>query len=376
MKKFYYYVATATLAAAAMFMASCSSDDDKPIDPPGPEKEVTITASPATIKADGTEAATFTVKYDNVDVTADAKTTIKNVASGENLTAVDGVYTFKTSTEGTYNFQATYDGKTSKTNASVTASNGTPPQPGDDFYKSIVLIKFTGTQCGPCTTYGEALHTVMEEFPGRLVKAEVHTNIPRADPYVYGPYAELQNFYLSSGDVGLAPSGTYDTKSPLRYQNTVEANATHIRSQFEDLLTNNPATCGIRVESTLNEATRKANAVITVMAKQKARYAVVAYLLQDSIRGPQANAGNNYLHMEVVRSQPIPQDGRNLGEIDVDKTASTTIEFDIPAKISNMANAKLLVYALKYDDLENKTINNGIYARLNEITDYRYEPAK
>lgn len=65
--------------------------------------------STATIINDGVDAATFTVTYQGEDVTAEA--TITNISASEQLKK--GVNTFTSSTSGTYEFRAGYDGEMS-----------------------------------------------------------------------------------------------------------------------------------------------------------------------------------------------------------------------------------------------------------------------
>ena len=81
---------------------------------PMPEyKELKITASPNRIKADGMEEAVFTVKYGDEDVTAEAE--IYNTATQEVIESKK----FASTTVGSYNFRARYDGQTTGVSATV-----------------------------------------------------------------------------------------------------------------------------------------------------------------------------------------------------------------------------------------------------------------
>lgn len=83
---------------------------------PVPEKKtLKITATPNRIKADGTEEAVFTVLYGEDDVTADAE--IYNTATKEVIQSKK----FSTTTVGSYNFRARYNGETTGTSAVVEA---------------------------------------------------------------------------------------------------------------------------------------------------------------------------------------------------------------------------------------------------------------
>lgn len=81
---------------------------------PVPEhKTLKISATPNRIKADGVEEAVFTVMYGDEDVTADAE--VYNTATQEVLENKK----FSSSTVGSYNFRARYDGQTTGVSAVV-----------------------------------------------------------------------------------------------------------------------------------------------------------------------------------------------------------------------------------------------------------------
>ena len=81
---------------------------------PVPEhKTLKISATPNRIKADGVEEAVFTVMYGDEDVTADAE--VYNTATQELIESKK----FTSTTVGSYNFRARYDGQTTGVSANV-----------------------------------------------------------------------------------------------------------------------------------------------------------------------------------------------------------------------------------------------------------------
>lgn len=81
---------------------------------PVPEhKTLKISATPNRIKADGVEEAVFTVMYGDEDVTADAE--VYNTATQEVIQSKK----FSSTTVGSYNFRARYNGETTGTSAVV-----------------------------------------------------------------------------------------------------------------------------------------------------------------------------------------------------------------------------------------------------------------
>ena len=83
------------------------------------DKDLVLSASKSEITADGTDKVTFTVKYGEEDVTANAS--IADAATGEVLSGSE----FATETAGSYEFVASYDGKESnKVKVDATAVSG------------------------------------------------------------------------------------------------------------------------------------------------------------------------------------------------------------------------------------------------------------
>lgn len=104
---------------------------------PAPEqKELKITATPNRIKADGVEEAVFTVMYGDEDVTADAE--IYNTATQEVIVSKK----FTSTTVGSYNFRARYDGQTTGVSANVEVYD--PALAGK--YEIGSILEFSGSK--------------------------------------------------------------------------------------------------------------------------------------------------------------------------------------------------------------------------------------
>ena len=104
------------LCAAALAFASCTQPTNGN---GGGDKDLVLSASKSEITADGTDKVTFTVKYGEEDVTANAS--IADAATGEALSGSE----FATETAGSYEFVASYDGKESnKVKVDATAVSG------------------------------------------------------------------------------------------------------------------------------------------------------------------------------------------------------------------------------------------------------------
>lgn len=148
---FRFAVMCAAFVALAGFMA-CSDDDSES----GPE--LVLSASTSSLAGGG--SVTFTVAFEDRDVTAEA--VIKNVTSGSEVQNA----TWTTNVAGTYEFQAAYDGMLSN----VVSVKVESDSESDAFYRHVLLTKFTATWCGPLcagATVFRAIETGrIRTFPG------------------------------------------------------------------------------------------------------------------------------------------------------------------------------------------------------------------
>ena len=162
---FRFAVMCAAFVALAGFMA-CSDDDSES----GPE--LVLSASTSSLAGGG--SVTFTVAFEDRDVTAEA--VIKNVTSGSEVQNA----TWTTNVAGTYEFQAAYDGMLSNV-VSVKAESHSE---SDAFYRHVLLTKFTATWCGPCAQaqrYFEQLKPEeSERFQSIFAKNEGAVTAPTA----------------------------------------------------------------------------------------------------------------------------------------------------------------------------------------------------
>ena len=116
--------------------AACSDDD-----PETPSGKLVLKASASSFVA-GEGNVTFMVTYDGEDVTSQAA--ITNVTTGEPVENA----AWTTTEIGEYKFQAVYDSYTSDP---VTVS-AIDKNKDKEFYRYVLLLKFTYMTCGNCVT--------------------------------------------------------------------------------------------------------------------------------------------------------------------------------------------------------------------------------
>ena len=138
-----------------------------------------LTATKPRIAADGTDATSFVVNYEGADVTAQAK--IKNLSTGEYLEA--DTFSYSGDLE-VVEFQAEYEGAVSNP---INIGFGA-------FYKNVLLFRFTGTWCGPCTAFSSVLSAALESYPDRTVQVAIHKN----DAYTPNSYGQFASYFAEA----------------------------------------------------------------------------------------------------------------------------------------------------------------------------------
>lgn len=177
------------LFVAMASLVSCSNPDDNK-----GETKLVLTPSATTIEANGEDKVTFTVKYGDADVSAEA--TIQNVTDGLDLEG----RVFSTTEPKTYEFMATYEGKTSdvvtveavsvSADLVLTVTSASTVE-GDDLSSATIVND------------GTDVATFTVTYKGEDVTAEsVITNVTAGEPMKKGA-----NTFTS------ATSGTYEFRA-------------------------------------------------------------------------------------------------------------------------------------------------------------------
>ena len=200
---FRFAVMCAAFVALAGFMA-CSDDDSES----GPE--LVLSASTSSLAGGG--SVTFTVAFEDRDVTAEA--VIKNVTSGSEVQNA----TWTTNVAGTYEFQAAYDGMLSN----VVSVKVESDSESDAFYRHVLLTKFTATWCGPCAQAQRYFEQLKPEESERFLVVAAHQGDRLTVPVGSALGAKLGYQYV--------PTWNYDFRTVFESVGTGGITATSIRN--------------------------------------------------------------------------------------------------------------------------------------------------
>lgn len=193
------------------------------------------------------------VTYDGEDVTSQAA--ITNVTTGEPVENA----AWTTTEIGEYKFQAVYDSYTSDP---VTVS-AIDKNKDKEFYRYVLLLKFTYMTCGNCVTaqgYFDALDEADRDH-FLVVAAHQPEGMPM-DPYWCSEGISLK----SKMKVGVYPTWSYNFEDLVVGIGAGAISKTSIRQQISHAEKTYPAVCGVKATSTLEGSTAKIEATVQFQA--------------------------------------------------------------------------------------------------------------
>lgn len=261
-----------------------------------PVGELRLSADKTSIEADGAQKVTFKVLFGteegNKDVSMAKTMYLIRTLDGVEEQMAAAANAFSTTKPGTYTFKARYyyNGEKFSNEVQVVA---TPTQStGVSYYKKLYGMQFTSVGCQNCPTLSTALSQIKEADPQRMAVGSYHMD--------FGSYSDpmshpiTQTFLTNFGVSGL-PRFFLN----LRKESESMASKTSIERAMQSELNNNPAICGVAIESTLNGSTLQVKAKVTSTISSIYRYEII--LVEDQIKEFQLGANGDYYHNNVVR---------------------------------------------------------------------------
>ncbi len=356
------------LLAVALVATACAEKIEQPPIALADVTEVVLEASSKMMVANGDDKVTFKVYGNGYDMTKWAK--VYKKGKYESI----GGTSFSTTETGVYEFWAeigtTQTPKDEYVRVEAVAyqipSAPSDPQPENtSFVKRAFVIQFTGTGCGYCPWFMEALEklAVDASYAEKYVLAAAHTYPTRpADPmYIDTDYLSVDNY----------PYMSFDNRSDgLGYVNNPVKNIENIKGKIDASVAGG-AEAGIAVNSELigNYLTVKIQAKAAVSKE----YYVSCWLVEDGIEADQSNYDKvviDNVHNAAVRLCPASFEGKSLGVISAGGYSETAFTYSLdPAW--NKDNCRLVAFVSKMY-LNSLRIDNCISAPIGVPVQFQY----
>ncbi len=300
------------------------------------------------------------VTYDGEDVTSQAA--ITNVTTGEPVENA----AWTTTEIGEYKFQAVYDSYTSDpvTVSAIDKNKDKDKDKDKEFYRYVLLLKFTYMTCGNCVTaqgYFDALDEADRDH-FLVVAAHQPEGMPM-DPYWCSEGISLK----SKMKVGVYPTWSYNFEDLVVGIGAGAISKTSIRQQISHAEKTYPAVCGVKATSTLEGSTAKIEA--TVQFQQAGNYKIACVLVENNIENKETY--NTFNH--VLRAAQTDMEGDAVTPA---VTAPEERTFNFEATIGedwNAENCAFVVYVFKEEANGKYIVNNGAECTVDGSVDYRYE---
>lgn len=361
------------LFALSVGFIGCSGSSDEPTG----DGVLHLTSDKTSISANGSDRVTFVATYSGEDVTKSGATLYLVERNGEAVSERQSSWQFGSREEGTYVFEARYyiNGQNLKSTERVTVTVTTATPVEEVFYRKIFGQYFTSVGCHNCPQMNLVLKGLDQQYKDRLVVAAFHTDFSGIQDPMTVPITMSYMIDLL-GQQGL-PAFYLDLNPTTSCYGTTTEKTTI--ANIENTLKKYPATCGVKIESTYDEASRRVTANVTVKASVTNEYRLLAFLVEDGIVYWQDGGGivtggsdDDYVHDNVVRmalSSQLIGDRLNTIEKDaeVSKKYSFTINEDWDA-----SKLRMVVCVLDTTNGADFLGNNAATCGINESVDYAY----
>jgi hypothetical protein len=298
------------------------------IDQAAASNEVTLKADKAVVKSG--EQVTFTVIYEEEDVTADA--TIHANYTNEELS---NPYT--TTESGELSFYAKYNGLKSKICCVTVTPAYAPELPEDsnpesyDFNQRMLIVDHTGLGCAYCPGVKQAIHDTQEKAEYKDKFNVVYAYTFSSNEVCYSSAARtLWNYYVGICSTGDKLTGypSFTTNYCFNYTGKYQ-----LEQRIDDLWDENPA-------ASIAYAAKIVDDKIVVSASVKSsvsqQYKLSLWVLENDIYAKQTAATAEWMHTHssVMRDAPTGVSnsdisGIDFGYVEAGTTLSRILEFDL-----------------------------------------------
>ena len=278
-----------TLAVAALAFCACSGTMDSDSAP-------ILSADITKLDIAKGEKSVFSVRYQGVDVTAEAK--IKCISTGELLAG----NVFQPQEEGQYVFAAEY-GQFVSSHVTITVVNSRPVV-NSRFDRHVCVVEFTGAWCINCPKGYTRMMGILStpslgKYKENIHICAFHSGVEGNDDLAL---AETQAVFKLFNGLSYPSFATDLRDSGLLTSEGISFFRPSILASFNEYL----AHCGVSVSSVLKESDAKAEVTVRLASEYTSPYRVVVLVVEDNIKGYQKTEDYpegdlNYNHSHVVR---------------------------------------------------------------------------
>ena len=318
------------------------------------ESDLQFVADKVMLSVEKQEQATFSVLCNGLDVTSQSH--IFDITGGSPVELQTPF--FIPSEAGIYKFQAYYmDVPTQQLQIEAI---GAGVEPSGNFLRKSMIMKFTATWCVNCPNMAEAIKSVKNAMPGKVIDISVH--------YVDEFQVDDGKKYLEHFNVSAIPVAVVNLDKSTQ---TSIASSTLLTNNINKVVPEILPTCGIKLSSSKENGMVVADVETTITGD--GTYKIAVALLEDGIIKAQTGGGAEYVHNGVLRDM-LQQSalGDGLGEC----KSGDVITRRYQCSADNLkadGKYRLAAFLLKECGSNNYIVNNITECTLYSGVDYIYE---
>lgn len=355
----------AVLASCKGYLEDITDDPSGGDDPSQPG--LTISVDKDVIEADGKDKAVFSlVDADGRELTTDAE--IRNVyfynkATGKALPRKS--VSFSAIINGEYEFYAKYKGQQSKNTVVIKVQNR---KKYEEFSRKVVIYKLTGTWCGFCPQMNTALSALSDDTKNHILELACHSAGGGEDPFALKVGSlDLGSTLLQAFSGQGYPSLVYNLDK-LSGNRAVSVIEDEVMQQRID----NPATCGVKIESTVVSSTQ-AEVKATLKASKSGDFDLACALLLDNQYYPAGTASDGmYSHIVKWISPNFLSMKGSATRFTLEAGKEHSVTFSIQGDFSEKGNMRVAVIALRDVNKMSPLVDNANECALGASVDYLY----
>ncbi len=356
MKKKYIYLLL-TLAACSGQIDENDNTQEIPDEYTAP---FVLTADKTEVEASGKDLVTFSLNDAYGRDLLDDKRALQNVTimDGDGIVIPRMTRTAGYITNGNWTYTATFKGQKSENELTITSKNRTAYEL---FHKNIGIYKATATWCTACPAMTAAIEGINEEAKRHSINLCCHSGDQWAIEHCG---AEISHKF--GGDY--LPTVVLDLNHAAVIPATSK-NSTVIENTIRKIRTDYPATCGIRLSTSVESG--KVNMTAELMSSTGGDYDLGFALLLNNQIFVDAGTGSEKPYTHIV--QDITDNFMSLKKLhSVEKNGKIEFKdsFVLPVGIDDK-NLSIVAYAIVPDGKDSR-IDNIVEVNVGESIEYVY----
>lgn len=318
------------------------------------QENVKLTANRETVHVGQGETVTFQVYFNGLDVTEESEIYIQ--ITSQDLLIEDAF--FIPQEPGKYLFYAKYKGVQTDILEIQVLSDEVLPK--GDFYRRALVTKFTATWCVNCPKMSDAIETVKQKNPNRIIDVAVH--------YIDDLEVPAGKNLAKQFSVNAIPVAVVNLDEKFK---TSISSSVILQNYVDQTLASEWAASGIKLNSYEENGLLHVEMETTIAAEGEYKLAVA--LVQDEIKMAQMGAGTDYVHYSVLRGMLSPKtEGEEVGGCSRGDVLTYSYQYSMD-QLEEGGSYRIIACVLNRSTTGAYILNNVISCPIKDKTDYQYE---